>query len=128
MHDVRYNLVNYKAYSKEKQPILVTLSFRSESEFTQLDGTAGESRYGGNIFFSMVSGVQRSGDARGQLLDCMLPPKLSSTQECDKDRHLKYVKSSVEKKFLKNKTKLFQRVFFCFKVVIKVMIWRMERG
>ena len=44
------------------------------------------------------SGVQRSGDAQGQLLDCMHPPKLSSTQECDKDRHLKYVKASVEKK------------------------------
>ena len=31
-----------------------------------------------------------------------LPPKLSSTQECDKNRHLKYVKASVEKKVLKN--------------------------
>ena len=48
------------------------------------------------------SGVQRSGDARGELLDCMPPPKLSSTQECDKDRRLKYVKASVEKKISKN--------------------------
>ena len=51
--------------------------------------------------FVIDSGVQRSGDARSQLLDCMPPPKLSSTQECDKDRHLKYVKASVEKKISK---------------------------
>ena len=38
------------------------------------------------------------------------PPKLSSTQECDKDRHLKYVKASVEKKVSKNLTKILQRV------------------
>ena len=30
------------------------------------------------------------------------PPKLSSTQECDKDRPLKYVKATVEKKISKN--------------------------
>ena len=29
------------------------------------------------------------------------PPKLSSTQECDEDRHLKNVKAGVEKKFEK---------------------------
>ena len=46
--------------------------------------------------------MQRPGDAGGQLLDCMPPPKLSSTQECDKDRQLKYVKASVERKILKN--------------------------
>ena len=46
--------------------------------------------------------MQRSGNAPGQLLDCMPPRKLSNTQECDKDRHLKYVKASVEKKISKN--------------------------
>ena len=55
--------------------------------------------------------MQRSGDDRGQQLDCMPPPKLSSTQECDKDRHLKYVKASVEKKISKIKLKYF-RVYF----------------
>ena len=54
------------------------------------------------IFCPTVSGVQRAGDVRVQLLDCMSPPKLSITQECDKDRHLKYLKTSVEKKILKN--------------------------
>ena len=46
--------------------------------------------------------MQRSGDARGQLLDCMPSSKLSSPQECDIDKHLKYVKASVEKKISKN--------------------------
>ena len=58
------------------------------------------------------SGVQRSGNARGQLLNCMPPPKLSSTQDCDKDRHLKYVKASVEKKFRKIQLKYFKEYFF----------------
>ena len=40
------------------------------------------------------------------------PFKLSSTQECDKDRRLKYVKASVAKKISKNYTKIFQRVYF----------------
>ena len=60
---------------------------------------------------SVGSGVQRSGDAWGQQLDCMLPPKLSSTQECDKHRHFKYAKASVEKIISKNQTKYF-RVYF----------------
>ena len=56
--------------------------------------------------------MQRSGDSRGQLLDCMPPSKLSSTQECDKDRHLKYIKASVEKKISKIKLKYFKKYFF----------------
>ena len=58
-----------------------------------------------------ISGVQRSGHARGQLHDCMPPPKLSGTQECDKNRNLKYVKASVEKKFRKIKLKYFKEYF-----------------
>ena len=46
------------------------------------------------------------------------PAKLSSTQECDKDRLLKYVKASVEKKISKNLTKYFQSIF-CFNLLIK---------
>ena len=48
------------------------------------------------------SNVQRSDDAQSQLLDCMPPSKLSSTQEGDKNRQLKCVKASVEKKIKKN--------------------------
>ena len=40
------------------------------------------------------------------------PAKLSSTQEYDEDRLLKYVKASVEKKISKKLTKIFQRVYF----------------
>ena len=52
--------------------------------------------------------MQRFGGDRGQQLDCMPPLKLSSTQQCDKDRHLKYVKASVEKKISKIKLKYFK--------------------
>ena len=69
--------------------------------------------------YMMDSGVQRFGESRGQQLDCMPPPKLSSTQECDKDRHLKYVKASVEKTILKNLTKIFQRVYFVLMCKLK---------
>ena len=48
---------------------------------------------------TLIQWRQRSGDARGQLFDCMPSPKPSSTQECDKDRHLKNVKLILRKKF-----------------------------
>ena len=54
------------------------------------------------MIIGRCSGVQISGDARGQQLDYMPPFKLSITQECDKDRHLKYIKASVEIKISKN--------------------------
>ena len=46
------------------------------------------------------------------------PPKLSSTQECDEDRHLKYVKLGVEKKFRKIKLK-YSKEYIFFNVLIK---------
>ena len=48
------------------------------------------------------------------------PPKLSSTQECDKDRRLKYIKASVEKKFQKIKLKYFKEYFFVLKCSLKL--------
>ena len=39
------------------------------------------------------------------------PPELSSTKECDKEKHLKYVKASVEKKFQNIKRKYFKEYF-----------------
>ena len=47
------------------------------------------------------------------------PPKLSSTQECENDRYLKYVKASVEKKISESKPKYFKE-YFCSNVFIKV--------
>lgn len=42
--------------------------------------------------------MQKPGNVRGQLLECMTPlPKISSTQEYEKDMHLKYVKANVKK-------------------------------
>ena len=44
------------------------------------------------------------------------PLKLSSTQECDKDRQLKHVKLVLRKKFPKIKLKHFKSIF-CFNVL-----------
>ena len=66
------------------------------------------------------SGVQRSGDVQGQLLDCMPRRKLSSTQECDKGRHLKYIKASVEKKISKHQTKYFKEYFLALMCSLKL--------
>ena len=46
--------------------------------------------------------MQRSGDARGNCLT-VRPLANCSTKECEKYRHLKYVKSSVEKKQVSKK-------------------------
>ena len=48
------------------------------------------------------------------------PPKLSSTQECDKDRHLKYIKASVEKKIQKINLKYFKEYFFVLMCLLKL--------
>ena len=47
------------------------------------------------------------------------PLTLSSTQECDKERHLKYVKATAEKKHFEKLNKYFKEYILFFNVLIK---------